>query len=177
MAVRHSYDLSCERLCDLGLLEPNERPPMPERMPRHDDEGPFGFSVFRTRLDDALDLSDLFLPRTFFGRSEIKRVSFRNTDLHESNLCWNDFLGTDFTGADLARSDMRSSIFKQVVFVNATLDGADLRQSFFTDCNFEGATMRGVQLTWEQYPSVRLSKSQKLAVKWRKDEGPEPDGG
>lgn len=177
MAARLSYRLSCVRLCDLGLLDPNERPSIPKRMPRHDDESPIGFSVFRARLADTLDLSDLSMPRSFFGRSEINRVSFRNTDLHESNLCWNDFLGTDFTEADLARSDMRSSIFQQVVFVNAKLDGADLRRSSFIDCNFEGATMRGVALTREQCPTMLLSEAQRLAVDWHEDNGPEPDGG
>jgi BTB/POZ domain-containing protein KCTD9 len=177
MAARLSSDLSYARLCDLGLLDRNERSSPPERMPRHDDEDPFGFSVFRTRLDDTLDLSDLSLPRSFFGRSEINRVSFRNTDLHESNLCWNDFLGTDFTEADLTRSDMRSSIFQQVAFVNANLDGADLRGSSFTDCNFEGATMRGVALAREQSATMHLSEAQRLAVEWHEDSGPYPDGG
>lgn len=177
MAARLSPYLSYARLCDLGLLEAEERPSIPERMPRHDDEGPLGFSVFRQRLDDTLDLSDLSLPRTFFGRSEINRVSFRNTDLRQSNLCWNDFLGTDFTEADLARCDMRSSIFKRVVFVKATLAGADLRGSSFIDCNFEGATMRGAALTHEQSPTLHLSEAQKLAVDWHDNNGPEPDGG
>jgi uncharacterized protein YjbI with pentapeptide repeats len=177
MAARLSYHLSCARLRDLGLLDCNEHPPVPQRLPRHDDEEPLGFSVFRTRLDDSLDLSDLSLPRTFFGRSEINRVSFRNTDLHESNLCWNDFLGTDFTAADLTRSDMRSSLFQHVVFVNANLDGADLRRSSFIDCDFKGATMRGVAFTYEQTYSMHLSKAQGLAVKWQRDDGPEPEGG
>ena len=177
MPARLSYDLSCGRLCDLGLLALEERPPIPKRLPRHDDESPLGFSVFRTRLDDTLDLSNLSLPRSFFGRSEIKRVSFRNTDLHESNLCWNDCLGTDFTDADLARSDMRSSIFQQVAFVNANLDGADLRQSSFIDCNFEGATMRGTAVTREQCATMHLSEAQCLAVDWHEHDGPEPDGG
>ena len=86
MAARLSPDLSYARLCDLGLLDPNELSSPPERMPRHGDEGPLGFSVFRQRLDDNLDLSDLSLPRTFFGRSDVNRVCFRNTDLHELNL-------------------------------------------------------------------------------------------
>ena len=177
MRARLSYDSSCARLRDLGLLAPKERPPIPKRLPRHDDESPLGFSMCRARLEDNLDLSDLSLPRSFFGRSEINRVSFRNTDLHESNLCWNDFLGTDFTDADLRRSDMRSSIFQQVVFVNANLDGADLRRSSFIDCNFEGATMRGVALTREQCPTMHLSEAQRLAIDWHEDNGPEPDGG
>jgi len=177
MAARLSYHSSCARLSDLGLLDRNEHPRIPKRLPRHDDEAPLGFSVFRTRLADTLDLSNLSLPRSFFGRSEINRVSFRNTDLHESNLCWNDFLGTDFTDADLARSDMRSSLFQQVVFVNTNLDGADLRRSSFIDCNFDGATMRGATLTREQCPTMHLSEAQRLAVDWHEDSGPEPDGG
>jgi BTB/POZ domain-containing protein KCTD9 len=136
-----------------------------------------GFNIFRTRLGDGLDLSCLTLPRTFFGRSEINRVSFRNTDLHESNLCWNDFQGTDFTGADLARSDMRSSRFKKVVFVSANLDGADLRRSSFVDCNFEGASMKGVAMTREQASTMHLSKMQRHDIDWREGSGPEPGGG
>jgi uncharacterized protein YjbI with pentapeptide repeats len=177
MAARLSCQLSYARLCDLGLLGPDELLSLPKRMPRHDDEGLLGFSVFRQRLDDDLDLSDLSLPRTFFRRSEINRVCFRNSDLHESNLCWNDFLGTDFTDADLARSDMRSSIFKRVVFVNANLDAADLRGASFIDCNFQGATMSGAALTREQCATVHLSEAQRLAVAWHEDDGPEPGGG
>jgi BTB/POZ domain-containing protein KCTD9 len=118
MAASLSYDLSCARLRELHILGSDERPPLPERLPRHDDDEPLGFSVFRTRLDEGLDLSGLTLPRTFFGRSHIDRVLFRNCDLHESNLCWNDFVGTDFTCANLAGSDMRASLFHQVRFVN-----------------------------------------------------------
>lgn len=177
MAARLSCHLSYVRLCDLGLHDRSELPSPPERMPRYDDEHPFGFMVFRTRLDDNLDLSDLSLPRTYFGRSEINRVCFRNTDLHESRLCWNDFLGTDFTEADLARSDMRSSVYKHVAFVNATLDGADLRLSCFVGCNFDGATMSGAALTRDQCPSLQPSEAQKLAVDWREENGPLPDGG
>ena len=83
MPVRLNYDLSCVRLRELGLLAHDNHPPMPERLPQYDDSEPLGFSIFRTLLDDALDLSDLTLPRTFFGRSQIDRVSFRNSDLHE----------------------------------------------------------------------------------------------
>jgi uncharacterized protein YjbI with pentapeptide repeats len=72
---------------------------------------------------------------------------------------------------------IRSSIFKRVAFVNANLEGADLRQSSFIDCNFERATMRGAVLTLEQSRTLHLSKAQTLVVDWRKDGGPEPDGG
>jgi uncharacterized protein YjbI with pentapeptide repeats len=177
MAARLSYHSSYARLCDLGLLAPGDRLSPPDRLPRYDDEAPLGFSVFRTRLADFIDLSDLSLPRSFFQRSQIDRASFRNSDLRESNLCWNDFLGTDFTEADLANSDMRSSLFQQVVFVNANLDGADLRRSSFINCNFEGAAMRGAALTRDQCNTMHLSDAQRLAIDWHEDSGPEPDGG
>jgi uncharacterized protein YjbI with pentapeptide repeats len=177
MADRLNYDLSCARLRELGLLDHDSHPPMPERLPQYDDGDPLGFSVFRVRLDDAVDLSDLTLPRTFFGRSEINRVLFRNTDLHESNLCWNDFNGTDFTRADLSGSDMRSSLFHKVLFINANLNGADLRRSSFTDCHFERAAMKGVVLTHEQGAAMWLSETQRQSIDWRDEIGPEPGGG
>lgn len=146
-------------------------------VPQYDDSEPLGFSIFRTLLDDALDLSDLTLPRTFFGRSQIDRVSFRNSDLHESNLCWNDFNGTDFSGADLGSSDMRASLFHNVLFVAANLDGADLRQSSFTECSFEEATMKHAILTRQRGAAMRLSETQRQHIDWRDEDGPEPGGG
>jgi hypothetical protein len=85
MAARLSYELSCARLRELGLLDRDSIAPMPERLPRYDDEEPLGLNVFRACLAAGLDLSDFSPPRTFFGRAEIKGVSFRNTDLRESN--------------------------------------------------------------------------------------------
>jgi BTB/POZ domain-containing protein KCTD9 len=176
MAIRLSYDLSCARSRQLGLLDADGHPYMPDRLPQHDDVAPLGVSIFRTRLDDAVDLSNLTLPRTFFGRSEINRVSFRNCDLHESNLCWNDFNGTDFTGADLAGSDMRSSLFQKVLFVTTNLSGADLRRSSFSDCNFEQAAMKGALLTQKQAAAMRLSRGQEGEIDWQDENGPEPGG-
>src|SRR5947209_2717506 len=63
------------------------RPFVPTRMPSIDDDEPLGFSYFRSRLGDA-DNSNLTLPRTYFGRSLLHRVSFANTDLSESRMCW-----------------------------------------------------------------------------------------
>jgi BTB/POZ domain-containing protein KCTD9 len=177
MAVRFSYDLSCARLRELGLLAHDGYPPMPERLPQYDGNKRLGVSIFRIRLADALDLSDLTLPRTFFGRSQINGVSFRNSDLRESNLCWNDFVGTDFTGADLAGSDMRSSLFQKVLFVTTSLDGVDLRRSSFIGCNFEGAAMKSVVLTRQQNVTMCLSETQRQDIDWRDESGPEPDGG
>jgi uncharacterized protein YjbI with pentapeptide repeats len=177
MTTRIPYDLSCSRLRELGLLDQDDNPPMPKRVPQHNDEEPLGVSIFRARLADALDLSNLTLQRTFFGFSEINHVLFRNSDLQESNLCWNDFIGTDFTGANLGRSDMRSSLFQDVLFVATSLDGADLRRSSFVDCDFEKATMRGAVLTRRQGTEMSLSAGQRQDVDWRDENGPEPPGG
>jgi BTB/POZ domain-containing protein KCTD9 len=177
MTDRISYELSCSRLRELGLLDHDDDPPMPKQVPQYDDEEPLGVGIFRTRLAALLDLSNLTLPRTFFGRSEINQVLFRNSDLQESNLCWNDFIGTDFTGANLSRSDMRSSLFQNVLFVATSLDGADLRGSSLVDCDFEKATMKGAVLTRQQGAKMSLSAAQRQDVDWRDENGPEPPGG
>jgi len=65
---------------------------------------------FRTRVSDD-KFENLTLPRTFFGRSEIRDMSFRGTDLSESTLCWNDFIAVDFSDCDLSNGDLRASLF------------------------------------------------------------------
>ena len=152
-------------------------PPLPDRLPRPDDEEPLGVSFFRTFVGEGDDLSNLFLPHTFFGRSEINNAAFRNTNFTESNLCWNDFVDVDFTDPVLAGSDMRASLFQRVKFVGTDLRRADLRRSTFEDCAFEGALMEGAIVTQKQEAMMGLSKSQIDDVAWSDDEGDEPDGG
>jgi BTB/POZ domain-containing protein KCTD9 len=143
---RKTYEESCELLQKLGYLEQGKIPPVPDRRPQYDDQEPLGVSFFRTAVTQG-DLENLTLPRTFFGRSAVGPVSFKNTDLSESSLCWNDFNEVDFTDADLPRSDLRASIFENVVFVRANLSGADMRHSNFLACDFTDADLRGVKLT------------------------------
>jgi uncharacterized protein YjbI with pentapeptide repeats len=149
---------------------------MPERMPRYDDEE-LGVSFFRTFVGEHDDLSNLTLPRTFFGRSEINDVLFRNTDLSESCLCWNDFIDVDFSDAVLARSDLRASNFTRVKFIRTDLRDADLRRSFFEDCTFEGALLDRAILSYTQAEQLQLTETQRQVIAFTKDEGPEPDGG
>jgi len=82
-----------------------------------------GIQFFRTYVEDA-DLSNLTMPGTFFGRSEITRSSFRNTDLRSSTLCWNDFVAVDFSDACLADCDLRASTFDGCTFERADQRGA-----------------------------------------------------
>lgn len=153
---------------------PDGQPFVHDAMPNHDDEE-LGFSYFKYRLEDA-DNSNLTLPRTFFGRSGFERVSFANTDLSESRICWNDFDDCDFSGADLSRCDMRASIFNGCKFIGACIRGADLRRSSFENCDFTGADLAGAVAEDEDAIDC-LTDKQQATMKFVADEGPEPPGG
>ena len=175
MPKRIPYIESCRFLQTKKLLEGGEPPPLPKRAPRHDDEQ-LGISFFRTRLADVR-LDGLTLPRTFFGRSEIRNVSFRGTDLSESTANWNDFSNVDFSSADLSCADLRASIFESVNFRHTLLRGADLRRATFRHCAFRDADMTGTKLcrafTW----LFRLSRAQRQGIDWQSSPGAEPEGG
>jgi uncharacterized protein YjbI with pentapeptide repeats len=176
MKPRLSYEASCRRLHE-NYIDGNDIPPMPDRLPRHDDPEPLGVCFFRVFVGDSDNLGGLTLPRTFFGRSDINDASFRNTDLSESNLCWNDFADVDFTDATLAKSDLRCSKFVNVSFVAADLRGVDLRRSIFENCNFGRADLTGAIATGAQRQSLGLSEIQQQQVNWTDEEGDEPGGG
>src|SRR5262245_46117521 len=110
-APRLGYVDSLRRLRELGMLGSEERPRIPDHIPQPEDDEPLGLSFFRTFVGEGADLSNLTIPRTFFGRSEISNASFRNTDLSESNLRWNDFLDVDFADATLRGADLRASTY------------------------------------------------------------------
>lgn len=174
--VRWNYEQSCRRLQELGWLDAGDVPPMPARPPRHDDEElEVAIRFFRTRVSG--DFSNMTLPRTFFGRSEIAAASFRNTDLSESILCWNDFIGVDFTDASLRGSDLRASIFNGVHFSRSDVRDADLRRSRFHECDFTDADFRGAKLTRPLGAALRLSPRQLESVAWQDSDGEEPSGG
>jgi BTB/POZ domain-containing protein KCTD9 len=150
------------------------------KMPSYDDSDPLGFCYFRTRLQSA-DLSNLCLPRTFFGRSSFEGVSFRNTNLSESRMCWNDFINVDFSDADLTGCDLRASNYSGCNFAGAILTGADLRCSSYEDCNFAGAVL--VDAVSDR-PSAdmrglleSLTEEQKALMRWQEAPGEVPGGG
>jgi uncharacterized protein YjbI with pentapeptide repeats len=174
---RLQYDDSIRRLRELGFLGQDEQPPVPDHVPQPEDEEPLGLGFFRTFVGEGADLSNLSIPRTFFGRSEISSASFRNTDLTESNLRWNDLIDVDFTEASLARTDLRASVYTRVKFNQADLRGADMRRADFEECVFSVALMDGAILTRRQGARLALSATQKAAIEWRDDDGPEPSGG
>lgn len=123
----------------------------------------------------------LTLPRTYFARSSLERVDFRNTDLSGSRICWNDFDSCDFRCADLSGCDLRASTFTACFFSEADLRGADLRRSLFKGCDFEGADLTGAIIDdMSAEPSGffgRLNDDQRSGVRMVDGPGPEPDGG
>jgi uncharacterized protein YjbI with pentapeptide repeats len=175
MSEHLSYEDSCRALQNEGIVHPGDIPPMPVKPPRYDDED-LGVEFFRTRLADA-KIEHLTLPRTFFGRSEIRNTSFKDTDLNESTANWNDFIDVDFGSADLSRSDFRACIFERVRFIGAQLAGVDFRHCSFTDCDFSGADVGGVKFTKETGASLRFSSEQQHVIDWQDDDGEEPEGG
>ncbi len=176
MLDRLTCAASCERLQKLGFIDGSELP-MPSRMPRHDDLEPLGVSFFKSSLNDELDMSNLTLPRTFFGRSDLSKVSIKNTNSSESNLCWNEFVAIDFGLSDLSLCDGRSSNFYTVTFSNSDLTRTDLRHSRFKHCVFYGAIMDGTILTRTQAVRLSLSNEQRSTIDWRWFSDPVPDGG
>jgi len=191
--ARLSYEESCKFLQPHQHLDEGAVPAMPDRRP--DIYGADGVRFFRTWVgvgrpfglepspflpwedvpEHALD--NLTLPRTFFGRSEISSISFRNTDLSESTLCWNDFIEVNFTETDLSGADLRASLFRQVAFVRANLRNADLRRSNFKECDFTAADMAGAKLTRKQGEGIHLSDEQRRGINWQESDGDEPLGG
>lgn len=174
--VRLPYQESCELLQRLEYCRAGAIPPIPDHRPQITDDEPLGLGFFRTLLEEG-KLENLTLPRTFFGRSEVASVSFKNTDLHESTMCWNDFNGVNFTDADLSDCDLRASIFRENSFVRANLRNADLRRSNFKECDFTDADMRGAKLTRKQGEQLPLSDKQKAEIDWQEGDGDAPLGG
>jgi uncharacterized protein YjbI with pentapeptide repeats len=160
----------------MGELEQGDLPKIPQGRPNYDDEGPLGVNFFRTRLEHK-KLVNLTLPRTFFSRSEIRKVSFENTDLSESTLCWNNFIEVDFSKATLTNSDLRAATFTRVRFNQADLRGTDLRRSSFDISSFMGADLSGAIATRKQQASLTLSKRQIAQISWTEVDGDEPGGG
>lgn len=172
---RLPYNESCRQLQSQGHLRA-EIPALPSHRPQVGDDGSPGIRFFSTLLEECR-LDNLTLPRTFFGRSEVVSVSFENTDLHESTLCWNDFNEVTFTDADLSDCDLRASIFRDTSFVRANLRNSDLRRSNFKECDFTDADMRGAKLTRKQGEQTHLSERQKAEVDWQESDGEQPPGG
>jgi len=158
---------------------PDGTPHLPSRMPNLDDDSPVNIAFFRTVWKDA-DLSNLTLPRMFFGRSGFERVNFLGSEFAKSRMCWNDFIGCDFSESNLTHCDMRAVNFDACVFRGANLSGADLRRSSFNACIFEGAKLAGTIVHKRSAAGdlvPLLSKSQLREIRWVSDPGEEPPGG
>jgi BTB/POZ domain-containing protein KCTD9 len=179
-SYRESVAVLAERVDIIGGPLPSVTRP-----PRHDDEE-LGPSLFRLLLQ-GVSLDDLTLPGLYVGRSELKAVSFRNSDLHLSAFNWSDVVECDFTAADLSGADLRACQFVRCTFRGANLSTADLRASSFDACVFDGAVMRAARLyrgrrilglikVGPDQTGLSLSDQQRREVEWSVD-APEPGGG
>src|SRR6185437_11216025 len=119
MAERLSYEESCRFPQQTGWLKDSEIPKLPERAPQYDDEI-LGVEFFRTMVEHG-SFEKLTLPRTYFGRSEIKSSSFAGSDLTESVANWNDFVNVNFSKTDLTKFDFRGCAMQGVNFSGSTL--------------------------------------------------------
>ena len=173
---RKTFNETIEILRELGIVDEHQNPIKPKTIPQYDDKDPAGLSIIRTGLENK-DLSNLDMQRTFFNRSELVECSFENTDLRESNLCWNDFIKVNFSGADLSDADLRASIYENVYFTGSNLSGTDLRRSYFKNCDFTSANMSGAKLTKDAGKMLALSDKQQQEIDWQENEGEEPNGG
>jgi len=171
-----TFKQTISHLESLGLIADVNDLRAPERMPQFDDENPTGISFFRTTLVDQ-DLSSLNMMRTFFSKSKINNCGFQNTNLNESNLCWNNFKDVNFEGTQLKGSDLRASTFTNVNFSNCDLSDVDLRRSTFKRCSFENARMDRAKINSIATPKLPLSAEQKSVVDWQAIDGLEPRGG
>lgn len=172
---RLSYEDSCRALQSQEIIGAGDIPPLPQQPPRHDDED-LGVEFYRTMLADS-KIEHLTLPRTFFGRSEIRATSFQDTDLSESTANWNDFVDVDFSAADISRADFRACVFERVRFVGTLLVDVDFRCCSFKACDFTNANLAGAKLTRQTGDSLQLSAEQRRAIDWQADDGEEPEGG
>lgn len=173
---RKSYRESCLLLQKIGQLDNDQFPEIPKHRPQYDDPGPLGVSFFRVLIENEI-LANLTLPRTYFGKSEFRNVSFSNTDLSESTLCWNDFIRVNFSDSDLSKSDLRASVYKSVKFDRANLSFADLRRSSFENCSFLETDFSGAIATRRLKTEIIISQKQIEQISWTDDEGEEPGGG
>ena len=182
--MRASYQDSLELLRERVEISGDAQAQV-SRPPRHDDDE-LGPSIFRLLVEDV-DLSNLTVPGLFIGRSDLRRISFRGSDLHFAALNWSDVAECDFSGADLSGSDLRACRFVRCQFRGTDLTRADLRGSTFEGCAFEDAAMQGAILRrrpallgllrlGSDQESLPLSPAQRAAISWSADED-EPGGG
>ncbi len=180
--MRKTLDQTWQYLESMGQEMPrltDGAPHLPSRMPNFDDEDAVNATFFRSGWEGT-DLSELTLPRTYFGRSSFQDVSFRGSELVESRMCWNDFIRCDFSEADLSRCDMRAVRFEACIFRGADLSGADLRRSSFDACILEGAKLAGAiahRHSAAEDLVPLLTKAQREEVRWVMELGDEPPGG
>lgn len=174
MPDRLSYAESYAVLQKKKLMPAGNAPELRYDPPRHDNVG--SGVRFVQAMVAGVKLERLTLPRTFFGRSEFREVSFRGADLSESTANWNDFIQVNFNGADLSHSDLRGCLFERVKFTGANLAGVDFRYCGFKQCLFTDADLTDAKITHKAGAALKLSPEQQSVIDWQAEDGEEPQG-
>jgi len=154
---------------------PDGSPKLPTKRPQAGKPGFGSIELYKNGWEDA-DMSGLTIPRCFFARSLLKQVTFHNTDLNESWLCWNNFEYCNFSEARLARCDMRCSYWLNCCFDGTDLTGADLRGSDFVNCTFEGTVFKDTLVLPGDKLIAALSEGQKTGIVLKRQGGQPHDG-
>ena len=175
MPERLSYADSYTVLQKKKLVPEGNAPEVRYEPPRHDDLTGGGVRFFQSMIA-GMKLERLTLPRTFIGRSEFRKVSFKETELSGSTANWNDFIQVNFSGADLSRCDLRACLFDGVKFTGANLSGADFRYCGFKKCQFTDADLTDAKLTQKAGAVLKLSPEQRAVIDWQGEDGDEPLG-
>ena len=175
MPERLSYADSWAVLQKKKLVPEGSAPEMRYEPPRPDDAAGGGVRFVQAMVA-GVKLERLTLPRTFIGRSEFRKVSFKETELSGSTVNWNDFIQVNFSGADLSRCDLRACLFDGVKFMGADLSGADFRYCGFKKCHFTDADLTDAKLTQKAGAVLKLSPEQQSVIDWQVEDGEEPAG-
>src|SRR5207344_995125 len=93
MATRRSYEESCNHLREVGLLAHDDPAPMPERLPRYDDEEPLGLNFLLlprlcwiaherrrdlARFDGSRDRASMMFQSCFLAVETKERISAKS---------------------------------------------------------------------------------------------------
>ncbi len=176
LSLNDSWDLLDRDDSDERMpRNPDGSPKLPTKPPQAGTPGFGSIEMYKNGWEDG-DMSNLTVPRCFFARSLLERVSFLNTELTESWLCWDNFEGCDFWKSVLTRCDMRCSYWKNCRFDKADLTGADLRGSNFENCTLEGATFKDTLVLPGDVLLAQLSEAQKAGIVLKRQGGQPHDG-
>lgn len=130
---------------------------------------------------DFINLHDASLPSTWLDSADLRKTSFRGTDIQKANFNSADLSGSRFrfvnfaratfirarvgdtafmfadgTAAVFSNADLTDSLFSKTTLKGALLNDADLSGATIQHTNLEGADLRNIT-NWKQMASIEGS--------------------